>query len=219
MAGRGRGLAACLAAALLAGCNPLVQGNGVYAEESRPNLGPFDGIEVADGLAAEVIVAGEGEPRTVKVTGDANLIPHIETTVALQTLHVTVTIDEEYSPVFPLRALITVPTLSSVAAEDGPAPRTPHGPTTVGVNRAAGATFTGGPLSVTLRTAALDATGYPVESASVDLSGSGSAKLRVTGEVAGTVSGGMLLRNVGPGPCNVTTSATTSGAPTLDCSD
>jgi hypothetical protein len=191
-----RFVAVCLAAALLAGCDPVVQGNGVYAEESRGDLVPFEGVHSEDGVATFVTVTGAGQPQTVQVSGDANLVRHVRTRVVpegeLQVLHVAVEIGDEFSPTIPLRVVINVPTFSSVWAAES---------TEVLVKRAASAPLTGGGLSVTLDTAALDAAAYPVSGAVVALTGAALAKLQSTGPVTGSAANTSKVLNVGSGDC------------------
>jgi hypothetical protein len=205
-----RGVALWLGAALLAGCNPLLQGNGVYLEETRTFPVAFEGVRCEEGVTTVVTVA-EGEPQSVKVIGDANLVSGYATALAdaggLTILRVWVSLEDDYAPTIPPKVVVTVPAFSYVYAQDS---------TFVEVKRAPAATFTGGPLSVTLATATLDAGDYPAERASVALTGRGSARLHVDapGEIEGTVAGEMALENAGTGPCNVTT----SGAATVTCS-
>ncbi|HEY6098390.1 MAG TPA: DUF2807 domain-containing protein, partial [Anaeromyxobacter sp.] len=66
-------------AGALAGCQPYVQGNGVYREERRNDLGAFTGVHLEDGIEATV-TAGIAQ-QMVTVSGDANVLPYIETEV------------------------------------------------------------------------------------------------------------------------------------------
>jgi hypothetical protein len=130
------------------------------------------------------------------VSGDANLVRDLRTRVVpegeLDVLHVTVELHDEFSPTIPLRVVISVPTFSSVWAAES---------TEVLVKRAASDTFTGGPLSVALDNAALDAREYPVESAVVALTGAALAKLRSTGPVTGSAANTSKVFNAGSGDC------------------
>ncbi len=207
---------AIVAAALLAGCNPPLQGNGVYLEESR-TVGPFVGIHVQDGVSA---VVTSGEPgQTVRVIGDSNVVPHIETTVeaepvgltTIQVLHVSVT--KNYVPTIPPSVIVSVPSFVSVRADDVP---------TVDVRKAEASTFTvdasgisrvtlvgaGAEIDATLGgDALLDATEYVTSAADVALSGRTTAKLRSNGPVNGTAVEASLVDDLlGTGPCFVTTS-------------
>ena len=70
-------IAAAAAIALLAGCNPEVQGNGVYFEDQRTR-DAFEGVHVERGIAVYVTA---GENQSIKVIGDANVVPNIATVV------------------------------------------------------------------------------------------------------------------------------------------
>jgi hypothetical protein len=221
-----RGLAAAAALALVAGCNPYVQGNGVYAEEDRTGtVGEFAGLQIESGdirggdrLSA---VVTSGEARSVRVTGDANLVREIVTevesefvgTTTIQVLHVRISLEDQYDPTIGLQVAISIPSFSFVRAE---------GASTVQVKRAGAPVFTvdaSGSSSVTVTGAEghigdlidatlandtlLDATNYPTARARVDLSGKGTAKLHSNGPVTGTAANDSLLDNLlGTGDCN-----------------
>jgi len=220
-----RALLAAAALALVAGCNPEVQGNGVYLEQTR-TTGDFRALDIRDGVAAYVTV---GQNRSVKVVGDANVVPNIATEVLLDpepvgtgtipVLHVSVSY--AYTPSIAPAVVISIPEFSYVKAE---------GATPVQVKRAAAPLFfvrAKGSAQITVIAAAghvgdgvdveladdalLDATQYPTAGAYVDLAGHGTAKLHSNGAVTGFVrDSGHLDNLLGTGPCLVTTTTATS---------
>ena len=217
---------ACAIAAvtLLVGCNPRVQGNGVYLEEPRER-GPFVGIHVQDGVSA---IVTSGEPQTLRVIGDSNIVPHIDTSVVAEPLGLTtiqvlrVSVTEDYVPTIPPSVVVSVPSfvfVRAVGEADG------DRIVTVDVKKAAAALFTaeasgsarvaisgagGDVIDATLGgDALLDATGYVTSAAVVALSGRATAKLRSNGPVTGTAVDDSRVDNLlGTGPCFVTTSGT-----------
>jgi hypothetical protein len=226
---RGRGFSITVwaigaAAALLVGCNPRLKGDGVYLEEPRER-GSFVGIHVQDGVSA---VVTSGETQTLRVIGDSNVVPHIDTAVVAEPLGLTtiqvlrVSVTEDYDPTIPPRVLVSVPSFVFVRAlgdDDG------DRIVTVDVTEAATPTFTAeasGSARVTLSgpggavisatgagDALLDATEYVTSAAVVALSGRATAKLRSNGPVTGTAAGDSRVDNLlGTGPCFVTTSGT-----------
>ncbi len=221
------GLAAVLVLlAALGGCDPYVQGNGVYAEEQRPDPGDFTGIHVESGV--EAIVTAGASARSVTVSGDANVVPYIETQVqsdgGRRVLHVW--ISRAFSGTIPPRAWVEVPVLEYAAATEGAritakavaAPAfevvADDGASVVLEGAAAPA---GDSIDVTLGSrAVLNAGAYEVSGgASVALSGASSAKLHSDGPVSGTVSGGSQLDNLlGAGDC---TAVAADGTSKLSC--
>ncbi len=217
---RARGVAAAAAVlALVAACNPHVQGNGIYYEENRPR-GDFQGVHVEDGV--QVFATSGVVLQPVRVIGDANVVPHIETevepemvgTTSTQVLHVWVNLSGGYDPTITPQVVVSIPTFSYVNAENA---------SPVQVKRAAAPVFTvkesdsarveligtGGDLiDATLADESLlDATAYPTGGADVDLSGRSSAKLQSNGAVIGRVLNDAVLNNLlGEGGCCVTAS-------------
>ncbi len=223
-----RGLLAAAALALALGCNPEVQGNGVYLEQSR-TTGDFQGLEIRDGVAAHVTA---GQALSVKVIGDANVVPNITTevfdpepvgTAMIRVLHVVVGF--AYQATIPPAVIITVPEFRYVKAE---------GASPVEVKRAAADLFTvraKGSAQVTLVGAAgrsgdlldvvlsnqtlLDATQYPTSGAFVELHDKGTAKLHSNGPVTGSLFDSSRLDNLlGSGDC---TSVAVEGTATRIC--
>ncbi|HSN92256.1 MAG TPA: DUF2807 domain-containing protein [Anaeromyxobacteraceae bacterium] len=190
--------------AALAGCATYVNGNGVYHEETR-RVAPFVGIAVDLGIEATVEV---GPEQSVRLSGDANLVPDIETTVVNGVL-VTSTWLEGFDPALPLRLYVTVPYLEAASAVGGShvdvSGATATVPFEAGVFdgseiHLAGA---GGPaVEVSLGgNSHLDATAYPVGDAAVALGGASAAELRVSGSVTGDLHGGSSLQIYGGGSC------------------
>ncbi len=223
------GLLAAAALALVAGCNPEVRGNGVYLEQQR-DTGDFQGLDIKDGVAAYITA---GQALSVKVIGDANVVPNIATEVfsdpeqvgtgTIRVLHIVPSI--AFDPTIPPAVIITVPALSYVRAE---------GASPVQVKRAAADLFTVramGSAQVTLVGAAgrsgdlldavlskqtlLDATQYPTAGAYVELYDKATAKLHSNGPVTGFASGDSRLDNLlGTGDC---TSVKVEGTATRIC--
>ncbi len=220
--------AAAAALALALGCNPYVQGNGVYNEETRTVNGPFVGIHIQDGVSAYITSGGA---QSVKVSGDANLVPYIDTilesemvgTTSTPVLHVWVDLSGGYSSTIPPQVAVSVPSFSYVRAE---------GSSPVQVKQASASVFTvkekdsarveligtGGLdlIDATLTDdASLDATAYPTGGASVDLSGRSTAKLHSNGPVTGRVLNDAVLNNLlGTGDC---AGVTASPSATVSC--
>lgn len=64
----------------LGGCDEVIHGNGVTAQETR-TLGSFDGAVANDGIALTLDAAAEGEAGTLVVTADENLLDLVVTQV------------------------------------------------------------------------------------------------------------------------------------------
>jgi hypothetical protein len=209
--------------ALVAGCTPYVQGNGVFHEETR-DVPAFRGITVEDGIQA--IVRIEPGPQIVRVSGDANVVQQLATEVGadaalpIQVLKVRV-VGGDFSSVHPLRLDVRVPLLEVVRLQDATRVEV-HGATadlftveardgsTVLLDGAGGAL-----LDVVLAGgqhggAHLDADLYPVTDASVTLTQSSRVELSATGTVAGTATAGSLVENHAAGVCAVTDPATSA---------
>jgi hypothetical protein len=222
---RGAAITACVCAvALLAGCSPHVGVNGVYMEDPRPDLAPFAGIHVENGVSA-VITSGAAA-QAVRVIGDSNVVPYIETEVELDPdmggslLHVRVT--EPYEPTIPPVVIVSVPAFRYVRADvaaahaptvlvqdaDAPAFRVvASGEAVVTIEQAL--VHAGRAIEAVLASAALDATEYVTSTAAVTLTGDAMAKLHSSNGVTGTAADTSVVNNdLGGGPCLVTKSAT-----------
>ncbi len=219
--------AAVAALALVAamGCVPAVQGNGIFREETR-DVPAFLGLSVQDGMFVTVTAGG---PQRVAVSGDENVVQHVQTTVhtdvalGIQVLEAKVTLVESYTSVHPLRLTVTVPELRLVRVQD---------PTRVEAKSIAAERFrveagdggdvvlsgagTGAApvldvvLSGTAHGANLDARAYAVATANVDLTGSTRAEVQANGTVTGTAAPPSRVENSGTGTCEVTDGAGTA---------
>ena len=229
--GRRRGIATPAAGALravalvaavglgaLAACQPYVQGNGVFREETR-EVAAFEGVSAQDGIQVQITA---GTAQSVKVSGDENVIQHIETTVrsdprGFPVLDVKSSISS-FDSTNPVKAVVTVPTLRYVTATHA---------CTVGATQVAAPSFEldasdnasvtlsgagGAAITVNLQGgqrggAHLDARGYPVDTATVALAGGSTARLAARVGVSGTADGGSTLENSGAATCTVSASA------------
>jgi hypothetical protein len=218
---RAGALALTAAVALLSACNPEVQGNGVILEQPRTTAA-FVGLHVQDRVA---VYATAGETQSVKVVGDANIVPNIETVVEQETVGTTtiavlqVRVSLPYTATIPPKVVVTVPALSYVNAEDASRVEVLRATASEFRVKASGASqvVLNGPggalLDVTLVAGGLRADSYPVEGAYVVLTGNSLAVLNSSGPVTGTAAETSKVDNLeGLGPCVVTTtdSATTA---------
>lgn len=183
-----------LLAATLCGCEFHVEGNGVFAERAV-RVAAFDRLEIGLGIEATV-TAGAAE-RLVVLSGDENVLQHVDVEVSGTTLVTSTDLQGGFTTVHPLRLRIEVPALQAVRAGDQA-----H----VTVSGAAAPAFEveadgqgqvalsgpgGDALRVRLRDrAVLFGFGYPAATAAVDLADGSTAQLHVTGAVTGTVAGG-----------------------------
>jgi len=234
MDGRGKGLRRaagtgvrlavlpCLLA--LAGCDPWVVGDGVFKEETRP-VGPFTAVSVKDGITVEVQVGAA--QRSLKVSGDENVLQHVKTVVKNEGSVPTLVVETDVAHMqstLPLLVDVEAPTLTSVTATDASAVDVS------GVAAESFAVMAGEGAAVTLAGAkgealtaslwggsgggaSLDARSYIVNSAVVNLSGGALAQLHVDELLTGTASEGSTVENVGEGACEVAA----SGGATVSC--
>ncbi len=214
-----RALAVVPALVALLACDPYVKGNGVLREETR-SLGAFEGLRVEDGIQAEVI-AGAAEQR-VAVSGDENLLEHVQTSVRADAVHGQVlevrSTLSSFDSTHPLRVVVSVPMLRFLSATDECSATVAGAAAelmTVEASNGADVRLAGpGGVHLAVRLAGgkrvgahLDARQYGVEDATVELSGRAFAQLRADERVTGTVSDASALENVGAGPCEVTATA------------
>jgi len=191
----------------LAACSTYVNGNGVYHEETR-QVAPFVGIAVDLRIEATVEV---GSAQSVKLSGDANLVPDIETSVEAGIL-VTSTWLEGFDPVLPLRLSVTVPYLQSASAVgeshvaiSGATATVPFEAMAFDGSEIHLAGAGGSELEAALGGGShLEATAYPVDGAAVEIGGGSAAELRVAGTVTGNLHGGSNVQVYGGGSCSVT---------------
>jgi hypothetical protein len=199
------------ALAFLLGCDPYVQGNGVFREETR-NVGAFQGVSVADGLVATV--RGGAADWTVVVSGDENVLQYVETRVAEGMLGVRMTNGVPFDSVNPVRVTVAAPAIGLLRANDSAAVIGAElaGESLIvegsdgGDLRVAGAG--GAILHVSLQGgdsggAHLDARDYPVVAAVVELSGGARAELAVAAALSGTARGESVIEDHGEAVCSV----------------
>jgi hypothetical protein len=202
------GVAIASLGALAAACTTYVNGNGVYHEQTR-QVDPFVGIALDLGIQAEVQV---GEKQSVTITGDANIVPDIETRVEGGIL-VTSTWLDGFDPSLPLRLYVTVPYLERAVAFGASTAIVSGAEVPVSFQVQADERSeihlagSGGPaLSTSLRGGSrLEARTFPAAQATVTLGGDSAAELRVSGEVTGSVTGGSDLQIHGGGNCSQVT--------------
>lgn len=217
-----------LLALALGGCDTLVQGNGVYFEEVREDVGPFVGLRVEDGIQATV--TAQTAAQRVLVSGDANVVRIIRTEVEVgagrPVLHVF--IQETFERTIPPAVVVEVPSFEYVSATQGSRIRVGNAGTdifTVVADQGSAVQLLGkddvDPAGETIEVeiasgAVLDATRYPVSAtASVALSGASAAKLHSDGPVTGTVANASRLENLyGTGHCALVSKDDTS---TVSC--
>lgn len=101
-----RCLLVALTCILFAGCNIGIQGNGVAATESR-EVSDFEGVK-ASGVASVSIRVGQ--PKSVTVYVDGNLMEYVETTVENNQLIISTS--KSIAPSLGFNVEITVPTLN-----------------------------------------------------------------------------------------------------------
>ncbi len=221
---RAGALVVAAAVALVSGCNPQVQGNGIYFEEPRPWVDkPFVGVRVQDGVAVYVTA---GETQSIKVIGDANIVPNIATevvgpetvgTTAISVLHVFA--NQDYDATIALSVVVTVPSLWYVDALEASRVEVKRATASEFRVEASGASqvVLNGPggafLDVSLVAGGLRADQYPVAGAYVVLTGNSLAVLNSSGPVTGTAGGTSKVDNLeGFGPCFVLTTASATTA-------
>jgi hypothetical protein len=216
------GALALLGLLALAGCKPFVQGNGVYGEETR-DVAAFEGVSADDGIEVDV-TANPGAARVVKVSGDANVVQNIETDVRNDAVRGIAVLEVKSSVQFdstnPVKAVISVPTIQYVAATHAcavTAAQVAVPAFEVDADDDAHVTLSGaGGATLLVRLqggqrgpAVLDASDYPVDTATVALAGGSRAFLAARVSVSGSADGGSFVENTGTATCNV---AATGGA-------
>jgi hypothetical protein len=95
------------------GSGPQIQGSGTALVEKRPADSPFTAIEIQAPLEATITI---GETAGLELTGDDNLLPLIETSIADGKLTVKVKDNTSISNKLPLRMAIVTANLESLAA-------------------------------------------------------------------------------------------------------
>jgi hypothetical protein len=219
-------LALALAASTGIACNPHVDGNGVFREETWTDVGAFEGVAIEDGIDAAVTVGGQ---QSVKLSGDENVVAQVSHHVGedpgthVQTLRVWV--EQTYTTFHPLRVTVTIPSLTLIRASGHMADTD----TSVEANGVQAETLTvsvaehahvdvqgagAGPSSRLLATLSarsqaedvaqeLDAHLYPVADADVSLSNGARAWVKANDAVSGVAPAGTAIVNTGTGACLV----------------
>ena len=207
-----------LSTLLLTACEPFVEGNGRLRLETR-TVPAFEGVHVESGIAVEVH-AHAAETKLV-VSGDENVLQHVQTDVrpdhGRQVLFVRST--AAFGSTNPVRADISVPSLRYLAALDRATAIASgvEGADRFEVEGVDGATLRlsgsgGTSLEVHLAGGShggsrLEASDYPVATASVDLGAGSTAALDASERVTGTASGAGAVQIQGGGSCEVTPSS------------
>lgn len=209
--------------AALAACSDFVDGNGVYAERVLEPPGLPEFRVVAIGFPAEVDVSGHppaalvhagASARKVVLSGDENVIEHIEVKVdGSGRLYATIGVDG-YSSVHPPQLRIDAPDLVGVESSGGSdvtVHDAPDGDLAVHATErghvileGSGATPLRTALSATLSGGALlEAAGYRVLSARLELTGASTAKVWPEEVVQGTAADGSVVLVKGPAGCDM----------------
>jgi hypothetical protein len=206
--------ALALAALAVAGCDPYVQGNGVYVEENRTPSETFTGLQIQDGFEATV-TSGAASQRVV-VSGDANVVKdYVKTEVITDAgsgpvLHVRIEMPGgTVEPNLPLRVVVDLAELRYVNAT-GSSRLTASGVATQQLyveardDSDAEIRGSGGERIqvVASSSSRVFSAAYPVSGgALVDLSSAAHAQLHSDGPVAGSVGSDAVLENLGTGIC------------------
>lgn len=212
-----------LLAAALAACSSHVEGNGVYAERTfdASKVKPFD--RAAIGLAAvregdplKASIFRSEQPRQVVLSGDENIIQHIEVKVdGGGTLRTSSDLDS-YTAVHPPQLRIRTPELVAVEALGGADLTVLDADTSTFTVTAASkghvtlAGSGGETLLVDLSGgASLDAGAYPVVSAQLALTGASRATVWPSGQVSGSAADVSAVFLKGGVACGVELTLTT----------
>ena len=199
-------------ALLLAGCSMIGQisgglaGAGQVKTETR-QVDSFERVDFNGGVRFNLTV---GQPTSVTITAQENLLPITTTTVANGTLTVTTT--QNYVSSQGITVTVSTPTLTAVTVDGGVLGNAGAVSATDfaidadgGANLTIGGTCTSLSLSVN-GGARVNGTGLSATNATVDINGGASATVAVSGSATGTANGGASLNLLGnPASVNVTT--------------
>jgi Putative auto-transporter adhesin, head GIN domain len=232
-------LAAGLSLALLSGCMvavsalPTVTGSGVAKTENR-TVGDFTEVEVGNAIHLDLTV---GPSRTVEVTADDNLLPHVVTEVAGGRLKIYA--DAGTATKIGIKVKATTPTLKAVEGS-GASTATVTGVQAdrfrLGLSGASTCTLTGKAdrLDVTVSGASrctltgdagrltaecsgashLDATGLSAKTVDASASGASTADVKAAEELKADASGASNVHYVGsPGKLSKSTSGASHVGP------
>ena len=117
-----RGLIVVSALAIATGCNgrsllqdgPAIEGSGVAAEENRP-VESFHALKAGNALQVTVALSKDAKPG-LKISGDDNLVPLVESTLSEGTLTLRIKDDLNTTPKLPLLVEVTASELDLVDA-------------------------------------------------------------------------------------------------------
>jgi hypothetical protein len=207
------GLAA-LSLLALAACQPHVSGNGVLGQVAC-DAGLFDTARVSLGVTATLTVDPTSTGSTCVLSGDENLIQHIQVTSAGGVVE-TKTELASFDRVLPLELRITTPVLVKVETQPGKSGETTRvvvkgaatqdftvveqGPSSVWLSGAGGSTLTAQLSAASM----LDASAYLVGSAQATLTGGSSLHVETAGAVSGSAADKSTILVHGGGTCGVT---------------
>jgi hypothetical protein len=232
---------AVLAVGFAAGCDasfliggPSIAGSGVAKDENR-TVDPFHAVDAGNAIQVTIAVTPGAKP-SLRIRGDDNLVPLIESAVRDGKLILRLKDNSSISPKLPLLADVVTGELDSVEASgaasikitgtakadqfaataSGAANITVEGlASSKAVASASGASHVGLTGSATsLKVDVSGASGVKaeelrVDDADVSISGASAATIRPTKSVAGDVSGASVLDLIGHPPKNT---VSTSGA-------
>lgn len=215
--------------ALLAACSNTVEGNGVYAERTydvSSGLPPFSRATI--GFTGDVDVGGHppgaslfagAAVRKVVLSGDENVIEHIQVQVdATGALVTTIDVDG-YTSVHPPQLLVQAPGLTAVRSQGGAdvtVHDAPAGPFTVTAVERGHVILEGqgGALEATLSDGSqLDGSAYEVTSAHLVLSGTSRACVWPEQPVTGSAADGSTVLVKGGAACEVALTGGSSCGP------
>jgi hypothetical protein len=94
----------------MAACRDTVEGSGQSTTEQR-SVAPFTELSVRGAIETQVRI---GQPQSVAVTGDSNVVPIIKTDVTNDRL--TIGPEKSFNSDMPLRVEIVVPELDGLAS-------------------------------------------------------------------------------------------------------
>jgi hypothetical protein len=226
-----------LAVGVASGCNASLMfggtpGSGVSKEETRP-LDAFHALDAGNALQVLVLITPGAKP-SLKISGDDNLVPLIESVIRDGTLILRVKDNSSISPKLPLLAEVVAGELDGVEASGAASVKVKGGAkvnrftasasgaaqvSVEGVESSQAVASTSGASHVGLSGSAaslkVDASGasqvkaeaLQVEDADVSISGASGVSLRASKSVNGDVSGASQLELHGsPAKKNVSTS-------------
>jgi hypothetical protein len=201
-----------LAVLLALGCSPHTEGSGVSKTETR-TVAAFTGVAAATGLEVEVHA---GAPASVKLVGDDNVLPLVETEVSGTELHVSFKRGHHVRTEKPIHVDVTLPVLKSLSASGGvhlAASGVAADALDVHASSGVSVKVSGTATTLTVEAssgARLDAGELLAKSATVHASSGTSVTLRASESVRGDAASGASVRVLGK-PATQSVS-TTSGA-------